>query len=78
MDFTPILEWLVTLKPWVIYILTGLGLLVVIGITIDNLIPDEKDKGFMKFALNIPVLGDLLKALAKFSPLNNRDNEKNL
>lgn len=70
MDWTPILDFLNTLAPWVIYILSSLGTLVVLGTGIDALIPDEKDKGFMGKVMNIPVLGQLLDALIKYSPFN--------
>jgi hypothetical protein len=70
MDWTPVLEFLKTLAPWVTYVLMALGSLVIIGSAVDSVIPDEKDKGFMKKLFEIPVLGDLLKALAKFSPFH--------
>lgn len=70
MDFSAILDWLMTLAPWVQYVFVGLGSLVVIGTAVDAIIPDEKDGGFMKKVMAIPVLGDLLKALTRFSPFN--------
>lgn len=72
MDWTPVLEFLKTLAPWVGYVLAGLGSLVVVGSAIDQVIPDEKDKGFMKKVMAVPVLGELLKTLTKFSPFNTR------
>ncbi len=69
-DWTPILEWVKGLAPWINYVFMGLGILTTIGTFIDGLIPDEKDGGFMKKALAIPILGSLLAALTKFSPFN--------
>lgn len=77
MDWTPILDYLNALPnaPWVHYVLMGLGVIVVIGTVVDSLIPDEKDGGFMTKILAIPVLGQLLSALTKFSPLNTRSQD---
>lgn len=73
MDWTPILTYLATLAPWVGYLFAGLGVITVIGTAIDQLIPDEKDHGFMKKVMNIPVLGTLIESLQKFSPFNFKD-----
>ena len=70
MDWTPVLEFFNTLAPWVNYVFIGLGAAVVVGTFVDSIIPDEKDQGFMKKAFAIPIIGDLLKGLAKFSPFN--------
>lgn len=70
MDWMVILEFLKNLAPWVSTLLMILGSLVVVGLGVDAMIPDEQDKGFMKKAMVIPVLGDLLKSLARFSPFN--------
>jgi len=70
MDWTPVLEFFNTLAPWVNYVLIGLGGVVVIGTFVDSVIPDEKDGGFMKKAFALPIVGDLLRGLAKFSPFN--------
>jgi len=70
MDWTPVLEFFNTLAPWVNNVFMGLGAVVIIGTFVDSVVPDEKDKGFMKKAFAIPVVGDLLKGLAKFSPFN--------
>lgn len=55
-----------------------LGALTIIGTVIDKLIPDEKDGGFMTKILNIPILGKILSALSRFSPLsyNDKNNSK--
>jgi hypothetical protein len=70
MEFDAILTFLKSLAPWVSYVLIGLGSAVVLGTGIDKMIPDEKDGGFMTKAYNIPVLGGLLKSLARLSPFN--------
>ena len=73
MDWAPVLDFFNTLAPWVNPAFMGLGGFVVIGTFVDSVIPDEKDHGFMKKAYAIPVLGELLKGLAKFSPFNVKD-----
>lgn len=69
-DWTPILDFLLPLSPVIGYVFMGLGILVIVGTFIDRLIPDTKDKGFMKYVLNIPILGSLLTAMTRFSPFN--------
>lgn len=76
MDWSPVLEFLKTLAPWVQYVFIALGSLVVIGTGVDAIVPDEKDHGFMTKLFAIPVVGDLLKALSKFSPFNVREDKK--
>lgn len=70
MDWTPVLDFFNTLAPWVNYVFMGLGGIVVVGTFVDSVVPDEKDKGFMKKAFALPIIGDLLKGLSKFSPFN--------
>jgi uncharacterized membrane protein len=70
MDFSIILTYLITLAPWVQYVIMGLGSLVVIGTAVDKMFVQFD---FMDKLYAIPVLGDLLKALAKFSPFNTRE-----
>ncbi len=41
MDWTPVLEFLMTLAPWVSYVMMGLGALVVIATAVDAIIPVE-------------------------------------
>jgi hypothetical protein len=76
MDYQPIIDFLLTLSPSVSYILMALGTLVTLGLLVDSLVPDEKDKGFMSKILGIPLLGDFLKFLTRFSPLNIKDPNK--
>ena len=76
MDWQPVFEFLKGLSPWAIYVLAGLGSLVVIGTAVDQLVDDSVDKGFMKKAFAIPVLGPFLQALAKFSPFNIKPPEQ--
>jgi uncharacterized membrane protein len=70
MDFSIILTYLMTLSPWISYVVMGLGSLVVIGTAIDKVFVQFD---FMDKIYAIPVLGDFLKALAKFSPFNVRE-----
>jgi hypothetical protein len=72
MDLNVVLDYLVTLAPWVQNVFAVLGGVVVAGTAIDAVIPDEKDKGFMKKILEIPVVGAVLKGLKKFSPFNHK------
>lgn len=74
MEFGELLVYLMGLSPIVGYVFMGLGAIVVIAIGLDKVIDDKHDKGFSKKILSIPILGDLLRALTKFSPFNNRDN----
>lgn len=70
MEWLAILDYIKTLAPWASYVFIGLGSLTVIGTAVDSVIPDEKDGGFMKKLMAMPVLGSLLQDLAKFSPFN--------
>jgi hypothetical protein len=72
MDLTLALDYLVTLAPWVANVFMFLGGLVVVGTAVDKVVPDEKDKGFMKKLLAVPVLGSVLEALKRFSPFNHK------
>jgi hypothetical protein len=72
MDLNVIFDYALTLAPWVANVFAVLGGAVVVGTAIDAAIPDEKDKGFMKKILEIPVLGSVLKGLSKFSPFNHK------
>lgn len=72
MEWSVILDYLMTLAPWVQYVFVVLGSLVVIGTAVDAVIPDAKDNGFMKKILATPIIGTLLLAVSKFSPFNVR------
>lgn len=72
-DWSPIFDFISGLAPWVSYVLSGLGTIVVVGTAVDSMVPDEKDKGFMKKILAIPILGGLLSSLTRFSPFNIKD-----
>ena len=65
-----LVNFLMTLAPWVKYVFIGLGSLAVAGTAIDAAVPDEKDKGFMKKIMKIPVLGGFLEFIKRFSPFN--------
>ena len=69
MDFMLILEYLVELVPALANILAILGAVVTVGTVVDTLLPEEK-QGFMSKFYDIPVLGDILKAVKRFSPFN--------
>ena len=75
MDFSAILNYLATLAPWAPMVLTILGGLVVLAIVVDGIIPDEKDHGFSKKLLALPIIGPLLNALKAFSPFNTRNKK---
>ena len=70
MDWAPIFDWIMGMAPWAGYALAFLGGLVVFGTFVDQIIPDEKDGGFMKKLFSIPILGSFLEAVARFSPFN--------
>ena len=70
------LEMLMGLYPAAESIFVILGAIVFIGTFVDTMIDDEKDKGFMKKLMNIPILGMFLEAMKKFSPFNTKDKEE--
>ncbi|MDB4330188.1 hypothetical protein N9948_00475 [bacterium] len=76
MDWTPILAYLQGVAPWATNALMILGTLVLIGTVVDAMVDDEKDKGFMKKALALPLVGSLLNHLKKFSPFNVKDKSE--
>jgi hypothetical protein len=73
MDINFVLDYALTLAPWVANVFAVLGALTVVGTTVDALVDDSKDGGFMKKILAIPVLGSVLNAMKKFSPFNTKD-----
>ena len=73
MEFQGIIDFLNSLAPWVVYVFSGLGMLVVVGIGIDAIIDDKIDGGFMKKILKLPVLGSFLEYITRFSPFNIRE-----
>ena len=74
MDWVPFFNFLLTFSPVVSTILMVLGALVTLGILVDAMVDDKKDKGFMKKLLAKPILGDMLRALKRFSPFNIRED----
>ena len=70
-----VLDFLLTLSPVVGTVFAVIGGLAVVGTAVDAAIPDEKDGGFMKKLLEKPIIGDLLKALKRFSPFNVKDKK---
>jgi len=73
-DWVPFFNFLLTFSPVVSTILMVLGALVTLGILVDAMVDDKKDKGFMKKLLAKPILGDMLRALKRFSPFNIRED----
>ncbi len=69
-DWYSLLSYFDTLSPIVHTALVILGGIVVVGTTVDTMVDDSIDKGFMKKLMEIPVVGAILKALARFSPFN--------
>jgi hypothetical protein len=67
MDFVVILEMFKNAFDWAPMVLSILGSLVVLGSTVDKMVPDKYDKGFMSKLYNMPIVGHILKALVKFS-----------
>jgi hypothetical protein len=72
MNFEELLVFLVAQFPILNMIFMILGSLVIIGTVVDALSPKIE---FMEKILAIPVLGDVLKALKRFSPFNVKDKE---
>lgn len=75
MDWAPIITYLQGVAPWVSQALMVLGSLVIIGTAVDAVIPDEKDGGFMKKLLALPLIGSLFEHLKRFSPFNIKDKK---
>lgn len=76
MDFTPVFDFLIAQFPVSQLILSILGALVVVATVIDSLVDDSKDHGFSKKLLSIPILGELLKQVKRFSPFNVKEEPK--
>ncbi len=72
MEFETIVNFIINLWPMAEYIFIGLGALVVVGTTIETIVPDKYDKGFMKKIMSVPVLGEFLNFISKFSPFNSK------
>jgi hypothetical protein len=70
MDFSAILTFLQNLNPIVHVVIVVLGMIVVVGTAVDKLTPDGGK--FTDKIMAIPILGQLLKALAAFSPFNTK------
>ena len=75
MDFQVIYDFLANLAPWVGSVLSWIGLAMVIGSLVDAIIPDKYDKGFMSWVNKIPVVGEFLNFLKRFSPWNVKELE---
>ena len=69
-NFKVIVDFIVSLWAPALIVFEIFGGLVVLGTVIDKMVPDTYDKGFMKKVMTIPVLGDFLNFITKFSPFN--------
>ncbi len=76
MNFDFLIDMLIPLNAYVLPVLQVLGMLVIVGLGVDKLIPDEKDGGFMSKVFGIPVVGAILSSVKRFSPLNVKEEEK--
>jgi hypothetical protein len=78
MDLEQILNALVSQSDIVLYVLTALGTLVVLGTVYVKLTPTKKDDEQLSKLESSPVLGTILKILVKFSPISRKvlDEEK--
>lgn len=72
MDFSLILAWVVSVLPAAHIILVILGGLVVLGQVIVALTPSQADDAAAASILAKPIIGDLLKALMAFAPIQKK------
>jgi len=73
MELEPIVQWLAGLHPVVHVVLVVLGSLVVLGGVYVKLTPTQSDDAWFAKLEAIPVLGALLRALVKFSPVARKE-----
>ena len=74
MDFYQLLTFLQTLSPYVQYVLMGLGTLVILAGVYVKLTPNTNDDAFLLSLEEKPIIGDLLKALMRFSPIERAES----
>jgi len=55
------------------YVLMGLGILVVLGFAVVKITPSKADDAFVTKLEGIPVLGQLIKFLVAFSPVQRKE-----
>ena len=72
MEFETVVNFIMGVWAPAEYIFIALGALVVIGSTVEKIVPDKYDKGFMKKIMSVPVLGEFLNFITKFSPFNSK------
>lgn len=72
MDFLELLKMLGGMNASVLLILSGLGTLVVIGQAVVALTPSQSDDAAWEKIKAIPVLGQLIVALASFAPIQKK------
>lgn len=76
MDIEQILQALVAKSNVALYILAGLGTLVVLGAAYVKLTPSKADDEKLAKIEAMPVIGILLQLLVKFSPIARKIEEK--
>ena len=76
MGYDAAIDLIAGLAPIIGVVFKYLGIGVVVGSTIDAIIPDKYDKGFMGKLSKVPVLGLVIKSLRRFSPFNVDVNKK--
>lgn len=72
MDLSAIALMLAAKFPIVGLILSGLGILVVVGLAVVALTPSKKDDEAVSKLEAMPIVGQLLKVLASFSPIQKK------
>lgn len=71
-----LIQMLVNIHPAILYIVMGLGSLVVIGQAIVAITPTENDNiWFDKYILGLPVVGSFIKALKLFAPIQKKEKK---
>lgn len=76
MGIEAVLGMLVAKFPAVGFVLMGLGGLVVIGLVYVKLTPNVEDDALVAKIEAMPIVGDLLKALKSFSPVQRKEAPK--
>ena len=76
MDIEQVLQALMAKSDIALYVLSGLGTLVVLGAAYVKLTPSKADDEKLAKIESLPVLGMLLKILVKFSPIARKVEEK--
>jgi len=72
-DWSAILDWLVLQAPVAGTVLMILGGLVVVGTLYVRLTPNLEDDAFLAKLEAMPILGDILKVIVRFSPFQRKE-----